>query len=829
MHLSAESKEAGPVNSFTLMTEPQQDQTEAPPNLVAALWRYRWAVALPALLGMVIGFVIYLQLPDVYRSSTRLMVESDRSPALDSVTGGLVGGVPSVEIVQSQLFSDQAIRTAYNDPRMVPFHADFPGGIAEFAEMVVGGQALQLEGEVNDTKIARSVVMLLHFESQDEELSEAVVKAFSAALQSYYNSKHKSNRSKLLEYMVQATDRLHPEMKQMKMRYRNFRTEAPLQWDASGGAINPHRELQAFFLERRGQINEQLRRTKSELAAVTAVSKSTEEPEVAIAVIGHLLEKSIPLGSLGSQRAAFGQEDAALNMAKVDRDLVPLMVAKSSMEAEFGSEHPKVKALEKQIDGLRKELHNIVETQTKRVAELLDATESHKRKSAEAINAIQQGLATQIAMSESQIRELDSQIAVERKGAAELAEFEFRNADLISEIEQQRSLMDQLQDQMARVELTEESSGTRVIELTAPSKAYLVSPILYQNLGIGAFLGLLIGSGMAFLLEKNSNTFRDAEEVAEVTGAPVLTHLPFFKGRIRKGRKSEVSPFDALDSRLAVMHAPASVAAEAIRSLRTSVFFETAGIEGGKVIQITSPLPGDGKSTIAGNLACSIAQSGKSTIIVDCDLRRPQLTDNFGINDQIGLTDILDGRCELLDATHDTPISTLKIIPSGAIPANPAEALTLPEMSQLLDMLREKYEFVIMDSPPLLLVTDPSILASYVDGVLLAIKVRRKSKPNASEAAKILSAVGASILGVVVNNSDEPGKSDGYRGHGYYRFGRQASRYRGSYGKASYYGSENGRNEKPVEVSGRLESRELTRAGKESGVPSSEPGPQDKL
>ena len=174
-----------------------------------------------------------------------------------------------------------------------------------------------------------------------------------------------------------------------------------------------------------------------------------------------------------------------------------------------------------------------------------------------------------------------------------------------------------------------------------------------------------------------------------------------------------------------------------------------------------------------------------------------------------GLTDILDGQCELIDAVHDTPISTLKIIPSGPIPANPAEALTLPEMSSLFDLLREKFDYVIIDSPPLLLVTDPSILASYVDGVLLAIKVRRKSKPNAKEAAKILASVGANLLGVIVNNSDESGKSDGYQGHGYYRYGRQASRYRRSDGNSNY-GSKNGSHKAgPATVSGRAEIDKL--------------------
>ena len=387
-------------------------------------------------------------------------------------------------------------------------------------------------------------------------------------------------------------------------------------------------------------------------------------------------------------------------------------------------------------------------------------------------------------MLKRQLTSLETEINEENRKALELAAYEIQNEDLLADLEQQGTLIEQLEEQLAKIELTEEESGTRVVELTAPSMAEVKSPVLPLNVGVGALLGLMLGSGFAFLLEKSSNSFRDPEEIVELVGAPVLTHLPFFKGRLRKGRNNIATPFDSLDSQLAVVHSPASVAAEAMRACRTSVFFETAQIKGGKVIQVTSPLPSDGKSTVAGNLACSIAQSGKSTVIVDCDLRRPQMTDNFGVASQSGLTDVLDGRCDIADAVHDTPISTLKIVPSGPIPANPAEALTMPEMGHLLEVLREKFDYVVVDSPPLLLVTDPSILASYTDAVLLVVKVRRKSKLNTKEAVKILRGVGANLLGVVVNNSDESGKSDGYQAPGFYRFGRQASRYRSNYKKS---------------------------------------------
>ena len=195
------------------------------------------------------------------------------------------------------------------------------------------------------------------------------------------------------------------------------------------------------------------------------------------------------------------------------------------------------------------------------------------------------------------------------------------------------------------------------------------------------------------------------------------------------------------------------------------------------MIQITSPLPGDGKSTIACNLASSIAQSGKRVIAIDCDLRRPQLTDNFDARERLGLTNVLNGECEPLDAAHATPIPKLSVMPSGPIPSNPAEALSLPLMNELLDYLREHFDYIILDTPPLLVVTDPSIVASMADAVAMTIRIRRKSKPNARESLNILNGVGANVLGVVINNSDEAGSSDGYRGYGYYKYGRYGGAY----------------------------------------------------
>ena len=595
-----------------------------------------------------------------------------------------------------------------------------------------------------------------------------------------------------------------PEMDRLEQKYREFRLTAPLVWNEKGIAINPHRERQLNLTERRSELFEVLRRKSIELATLKEIAEEGSDPRVSLSIIGQLLDKrfALPTGNQVSNLAR--DSDMQLAQLELDQQLVPLMIERNKFAAEFGDSHPTVKQLDTELSMMKKELKRLVTEQTNRLLELMRENQVESidpvERAKEAVQIIITASNAEVDLLQQQLAELDLLIQDEKGNATELARYEQEDAAYLREMRRNQELMNELQERMAAVKLTDEEGGMLVTELSAPSAAFRVAPSVTKMLGIGTFVGLLFGCGLALLLEKNANTFREPDEIVSAVGAPILTHMPFFKGRVRKGRPDNPNPFEQLDPYLAVVHQPASVPAESIRSCRTSLFFELSGIQGGKVLQVTSPLPGDGKSTIAENLAASIAQSGKKTLLIDADLRRPQVTDNFQMQDQFGLIDLLTGKRALQQVIHETPLSTLQILPSGPIPANPAEALTMPAMFESLEGLRQDYDYVVIDSPPLLVVTDPSIIAGMVDGVVLALKIRRKSKPNAKEATGILNNVGARIMGVVVNNSDESARSDGYKGYGYYRYGRYTSRY---YRKSPEVGEKSGKRRSPVVVSGR--------------------------
>lgn len=208
---------------------------------------------------------------------------------------------------------------------------------------------------------------------------------------------------------------------------------------------------------------------------------------------------------------------------------------------------------------------------------------------------------------------------------------------------------------------------------------------------------------------------------------------------------------------------PKSIAAEAYRTLRTNIQYSSFDEEV-RTMVVTSSEPGEGKSTTAGNIALSFAQSDKHTVIIDCDLRKPSLHKKFKISNLIGLSDILIGKEKINTAIH-TYNDKLDIITSGKIPPNPAEMLGSRTMERLLIALKEKYDIIILDTAPLQAVTDAQILSIKADGVILVVRAQATKKESVIQAKNLIEKVGGKILGTVLNGVENS------RGKYYYYYG----------------------------------------------------------
>jgi len=278
------------------------------------------------------------------------------------------------------------------------------------------------------------------------------------------------------------------------------------------------------------------------------------------------------------------------------------------------------------------------------------------------------------------------------------------------------------------------------------------------NLFFGLIFGLVLSVGLAFFLDYLDNTLKTPEEVEKKLALPSLGVIPRFNVRDSKlfpklltaegdgdGVLAESKPVSASDFRNQVW--------EAYRGLRTSILLSSSG-EPPKVVMVTSALAGEGKTASALNTAIIFARSGIRTLIIDLDMRRPSMAGHFGVNGSKGMSHFLTGNSDLLSQIRQTSIPNLSLLAAGQTPPNPAELLNSKGMEAALLLARESFDHVIIDTPPVLSVTDALVISPKVDGVIIVTRAGKTACDAVRKATEHLEQVGARILGVVINDAN---------------------------------------------------------------------------
>jgi len=297
------------------------------------------------------------------------------------------------------------------------------------------------------------------------------------------------------------------------------------------------------------------------------------------------------------------------------------------------------------------------------------------------------------------------------------------------------------------------SSPVKVSIVSAPTTPVTpISPKPTRNLALGVVLGLLLGLGLALLRDLLDTTIKGEKDCAEVTDATVLGAISFDS--------------DAPKHPLIVQVDPHSPRAEAFRTLRTNLQFVDVANQARSMV-FTSSLPGEGKTTTAANLAITMAASGARVCIVEGDLRRSRLLEYLGMEGSVGLTNVLIGQAALGDVLQQFGDTSLYILGSGSTPPNPSELLGSPTMIQTLRELESRFDFVIIDSPPLLPVTDAAVLSTIAGGTVVVVGAGLVNRDHLTKSLQSLNAVNGRVLGLVLNRLPTKGADSYY----YYREG----------------------------------------------------------
>ena len=359
--------------------------------------------------------------------------------------------------------------------------------------------------------------------------------------------------------------------------------------------------------------------------------------------------------------------------------------------------------------------------------------------------------------------------------------------------ESNKQLYDSLQQKLKEASITAglRSSNIRIVD-PALVPTHPARPQKSRNILLAFLVGLIGGVGLALLREYLDNTVKSPDDIERLAGLPSLAVVPEVRslnghGRARSAKllgNGQEAPQEDEESRVEIVSfaKPKSQVSEAFRALRTSLLLSQAD-HPPQVILVTSALPREGKTTAAVNLAVTLAQLGDRTLILDSDLRKPGVRRvlNMSVGRETGLSSYLAGVASLDEVTFPHPqIENLVMLPTGPIPPSPADLLSSHRMRDAVSYLRQKYKFIVIDSPPIMAATDAVILSALTDGVLLVVRSGTTPKEAFTRTRDLLHAVKCRLLGVVLNavDSSAPDYYYSYRYYPYaygYGYGEEAA------------------------------------------------------
>jgi succinoglycan biosynthesis transport protein ExoP len=709
-------------------------------------WRLAAALAVVAAHG---GFVHYLITPKMYQATTTIQIDR-RSLSL----GGQVES-PWLEnwwnmefyptqykLLESRGLAERVVTDLrlYEDPVFNPAYARWGSGdkpaTPDLDEAELGGMGQRLQGGLEILPIKGTQLVQIHYRSVNPELAARIANGVADAFIDWGIQTRSESAGKASNFLGRQIEDLKAELSDK---------EATLQ------AYGRRSDIVAVDTQTNPTLQQLEALNQSYVAAVAArIEKEAAYNEV-LSAPGETVADPLSGGLVSQLRA----------------DLHRLEQEYATKSNTYKPEMPVMVELRGQVDQARRHLQSVVE-------EMVGQARGKARAEYQTMKRQEDALSAELDRARDETINLGS------------ATVQYHN--LRMEVETRRQLLDDLMKRQsdtevtARLQATRESNVRIVDRALTPGGAY--APSLRRDVGMALGFGLFLGIGCIFLLEYLDRSIKTAEEAERILGFPVLAVIPDVDGAGRgnggygqnyvygakkrpKRSRDKKLPEELKEIELLPQSKPRHAISEAYRSLRTALLLSSAHQL--RVIALTSAQSGEGKTATASNLAVVMAQLGKQVLLIDADLRKPRLHRVFNLSNREGLVHCLTGAEPLERVMQQTSVPGLHVLPSGTIPPNPSELLASDRMRELLLAAQRRFDLVIVDTPPLLAVTDAALVGAMVDGIVFTLHAGRVLRDEARASLDRLKQSSVRVLGTVLNRY-VPGKAADGKHYYYYQY-----------------------------------------------------------
>ncbi len=717
-------------------------------KLFFTILHYKWSILALAITVSVLAAMWAYSLVPIYRATAFLLIESEEAKVISiEDVYGLPGGNWEYYETQLHVIKSRALARKAFDSLNLEKHPEFlpqepddkPKSFIASLELKKWFMNLLPDDSVEEDKpkppideitrknihvgslmgrldielLRDTQIITISYDSEYPELAASIPNALAEAYINSFLEADLEKTQKATSWINGRTSELRKQFEESERQLQAFIEKENLV-DVEGGSSLATRELDILT-----NSLVEARRKRSEAEALYQQVKSIkggsslEQLESLPAVVNHVYIR-----------------DAYITRGQAQRKV-------SELSKRYGPKHPKMIAVVAELKTAEADLHKQIEN-------------------------IAQSVAKEYEVARAEVSHLTQALNRTKNQLKDAGKMSYKLAALQREVETNRQLFEvfltRFKETAATVDL--QPVNARIID-TAVVPLAPYKPNRNRIILVALVLSLLLGVGLALLIEHLDNTFRDSGLLEEKLRLPVLGVLPKLKG---------------LDSNRRAMHLfiddQKSGFSESVRTIRTGIMLSNIDIER-KVIVVTSSIPGEGKSLVSSNLAAAVAQM-KKTLLIDADMRKPIVAASYELDETAkGLSELVSMSAELSECIHKTDLEQLDVLPAGIVPPNPLELLSSNRFELVIEELKSRYDYIIIDSPPVVAVSDPRVLASVADGVVFVVKADDTKHQLAQRGVKKLLDMGAHIIGSVLNQVTAGKKS---------RYGDYDSNYYNYYG-----------------------------------------------